>query len=187
MMKTPSMTLNPGLVTDCHLWDQLRHGDQEAFGTLYGKYVNVLFNYGRNLTNDVELIRDCIHSVFLNLWLQHERLREVKRVKYYLFKVIKRKIGKERQVARKRCHWEPCTTVLSYEERLITDIAQQERIAVLQRKMNHLTKRQRQIISLRYYENLSNEEIAEVMNISINTVYNTVSLAIQTLKKEMGA
>ena len=186
-MNNASIALASASLGDTDLWDKIRHGDQEAFGTLYGKYVNVLLNYGRNLTNDVELVRDCIHSMFLNLWLRHERLQEVKRVKYYLFKAIKRKIGKERQVACKRCYLAPSMAVLPYEEQLIIDIAQKERRVTLQRKINSLTKRQQQIIHLRYYENLNNAEIADVMDISINTVYNTVSLAIRTLKKEMSA
>lgn len=186
-METTSIMLTPGPMTDTYLWDKLRDGDQEAFSMLYRKYVNVLLNYGRNLTNDVELVRDCIHHVFLNLWLRHERLSEVKRVKNYLFKIIRRKIGKETSLARQRNHWDTSVIVLPHEAWLIEDITQQEQVKALHYQINNLTKRQRQIINLRYYENLSNEEIASIMNININTVYNTVSLAIRTLKKGMCA
>ena len=187
MTTTASTTLNLGSVADTYLWDKLRDGDQEAFSTLYQRYVDVLLNYGRNLTNDVELVRDCIHSVFLNLWLKHERLSKVKQVKYYLFKVIRRKIGRERTSARNNTYPDTLMAVVSCEEQLIKDITRREQIEALQRQVNNLTKRQRQIIYLRYYENLSNEEIASTVGININTVYNTISLALRTLKKQMKA
>ena len=40
-------------------------GDDKAFSELYSMYVQSMLNYGRCITSDVELIKDCIQDVFV--------------------------------------------------------------------------------------------------------------------------
>ena len=43
-------------------------GDDNAYAQLYDMYVNILFNYGIKLTQDQELVKDCIHDVFVKVY-----------------------------------------------------------------------------------------------------------------------
>ena len=49
-------------------------GDVSAFSTLYDMHINLLFNYGCKLTTDKELLKDCIHDVFVKLYTKKAEL-----------------------------------------------------------------------------------------------------------------
>ena len=43
-------------------------GNMAAFSQLYDLHINILFNYGLKLTIDKELLKDCIHDIFVKLY-----------------------------------------------------------------------------------------------------------------------
>ena len=49
-------------------------GDVNAFSRLYDMHINLLFNYGCKLTTDKELLKDCIHDVFVKLYTKKAEL-----------------------------------------------------------------------------------------------------------------
>ena len=70
-------------------------GDVNAFSSLYDMHVNILFNYGSKLTSDKELIKDCIHDVFVKLYTKKNELDIINNFKSYLFISLKNKIYDE--------------------------------------------------------------------------------------------
>ena len=64
-------------------------GDVKAFSRLYDLHVNMLFNYGCRLTTDKELLKDCIHDVFIKIFSKREDLSEIANFKSYLFISLK--------------------------------------------------------------------------------------------------
>ena len=49
-------------------------GNMAAFSQLYNLHINVLFNYGLKLTIDKELLKDCIHDIFVKLYTKKDEL-----------------------------------------------------------------------------------------------------------------
>ena len=43
-------------------------GNDQAFAQLYDLYIQMLFNYGIKITQDQELLKDCIHDVFMKVY-----------------------------------------------------------------------------------------------------------------------
>jgi RNA polymerase sigma factor (sigma-70 family) len=74
-------------------------------------------------------------------------------------------------------------TACSTEMELINDQFSTEQCHRLSTTINHLPKRQKEALYLRYYEKMSYEEIMQVMDLSYKSVRNLVSIAIQTLRK----
>ena len=62
-----------------------QQGDHKSFAQLYDMYVNQLFNFGLRLTTDRELLKDCIHDVFVKIYVKREELSEVVNFRSYLF------------------------------------------------------------------------------------------------------
>ena len=58
-------------------------------------YVNQLFNFGLRLTTDRELLKDCIHDVFVKIYVKREELSEVVNFRSYLFISLKNRICDE--------------------------------------------------------------------------------------------
>ena len=72
-------------------------GDVSAFSTLYDMHINLLFNYGCKLTTDKELLKDCIHDVFVKLYTKKAELGIIDNFKSYLLISLKNKLCDERR------------------------------------------------------------------------------------------
>ena len=70
-------------------------GNMAAFSQLYNLHINVLFNYGLKLTIDKELLKDCIHDIFVKLYTKKDELGTIDNLRSYLFISLKNKLGDE--------------------------------------------------------------------------------------------
>ena len=70
-------------------------GNMAAFSQLYNLHINVLFNYGLKLTIDKELLKDCIHDIFVKLYTKKDELGTIDNLKSYLFISLKNKLCDE--------------------------------------------------------------------------------------------
>ena len=70
-------------------------GDTTAFSKLYDLNVNLLFSYGCKLTTDRELLKDCIHDVFVKMYTKKEELKHVENFKSYLFISLRNRLCDE--------------------------------------------------------------------------------------------
>lgn len=166
-------------------------GDKEAFLTIYHNHFRALFYYGFSLTADRELTKDCIQELFLDIWNTRPTLnKEVENIQSYLFTWLRRKISrtqsrllKEKSNERSRIdndHKESC-----YEELLIAFQQTEEKKEQLSRALGTLTKKQLEIIRLKFFENLSYAAISEKTSLTTRTVYNIIYEAISRLRESM--
>ena len=163
-------------------------GDREAFLSIYESHYQALFTYGFTLTSNREQTKDCIQELFLEIWNKRNAInKDVINVRSYLFTWLRRKISKEF----KRLESEKCTDelmgnfpdkVLPYEDLLIAFQLSQEKKDKLAAALKRLTKKQLEIIRLKFFENLSYEEIAIQTSLTQRTVYNLVYEAIRHLR-----
>jgi RNA polymerase sigma factor (sigma-70 family) len=171
--------------TDIALWEAFRKGDSESFGLLFRKYYEPLFQYGSKLTRDEELLEDCIQELFTELW-QNKSQTEVLFVKAYLFKSLKYKIFRHLQkksAGRASEDLNDSLFELSHETFLVSKEENDERSARIIEAMNQLTNRQKEIIYLKLYQELSYEEVNEIMNINYQVARNLFSQSIKSLRK----
>ncbi|MFC0182932.1 RNA polymerase sigma factor [Pseudarcicella hirudinis] len=178
-------------LTDSILWNAFRAGDEIAFGQIAEQYYRNLFSYGLKFSKDRELVKDCIQDLFMDLWYKRETLGDTEFVKFYLFKSLRRKIHKEIL----KNHWISEEDDLVFEaenietrsvEQQIIELETNEfQIQQLKLHLDTLPKRQQEIIYLRFYENLDNEAIANVMSISRQAVANLLYRTIRELKDRL--
>ena len=168
-------------------WDALGKGNEAAFIAIYDQYVEALYHYGERLTTDKTLIEDCLQDLFAELWLRQKELPEVQTVKFYLFKILKRKINRKRTQRAKFIS--ETATDFDFELTLAPEaendgwqLASAQRETLL-RALNQLTPRQKEIVTLRFYDNFSYEEIAEIMTLSNRSVYNLTYRALAVLRR----
>jgi len=171
---------------DIHLWEQLRNGNKAALAELFELYFSQLYNYGRKICLDEEQVKDCIQDLFLEIWNQKNKMPLLS-VKAYLTKALQYKlirINKKSQLieafdgnGNEFFDW-------SHETFIIKNEMDAEKVKKLLAAMQQLPKRQQEIIYLKYYLNLSYEQICDVMNIQYQVARNQVSSAIKSLKKQ---
>lgn len=167
----------------------MKDGSKSAFLDIYKEYYNILFCYGFSLTRDKELTKDSIQEMFLELWDTRSSINaDVQNIRSYLCTWLRRKISRiqSRNIKAKANQKFSDSEVhqLSYEELLVAFQETEERKEKLSKALKHLTKKQLEIIKLKFFENLSYDEMATRTTLSNRTLYNTIFLAIQQLRKD---
>ena len=181
--------LSSTAINDAELWNAFRAGDRAALDVVYQQHVKPLYNYGFKLTQDKDLVEDGIQDVFVELWEKRERLGPTDSIRFYLFKVLRRTLLR-RQAQNQRYSASPVflENILSedsFEVRLIMEHSTARTNSILRKALDRLSGRQREVIFLRFYDELTFEEIANTMDIDIKSVYKLTYKALDSLKKKI--
>lgn len=167
---------------DIMLWESFRKGDRDAFAALFRAHYEGLFRFGSKFTNNTELLEDTIQELFMELW-QARSATPVLSVKAYLLKSLKYKLLKVfRKHGRQIPLGDEVAFELSHENFLIAEQESAEKKKMVLDALQRLSNRQREIIYLKYYQNLSYEEVSEIMNINYQVARNLLYQAIKSLK-----
>ncbi|RRA98063.1 RNA polymerase sigma factor [Larkinella rosea] len=177
---------------DSQLWKELVLGNEQALGSLMRIHYRSLLNYGQKFIRDEEFLKDCIQELFIEIWNRKLTLSCPDNVKAYLFSSLRRKIYREvhkfplsYQSESVDAEDSDVYVEFSPEWWLIEEESLAERTQKMGYLLNLLPKRQREVIYLKYYQELSREEIAEVMTISPQTVSNLIQMAFTNLRDRM--
>jgi RNA polymerase sigma factor (sigma-70 family) len=172
-------------------WGQMARGDKEAFMILYQSHYQALFCYGFSISTDRELTKDCIQEVFLEIWSTRSSLnKDVKNVQSYLFTWLRRKISRQlSQLAKEKfsddLKEEFPFIESSYEDLLIAFQQTEEKKQKLRSALKKLTRKQLEMVKLKFFENLSYRTIATQTSLTPRTVYNLIYEAIRHLRESM--
>ena len=167
---------------------RLQQNDEGALASLMELYYDSLYNYAARFSKDDGLIKDCIQEVFISLWQRRETVGAILSPKYYFLRAIKNKVLKSlhKNIRTTSSDQLPDEYDFFHEfsiERVIIDKQiSEEKAAKLTRTLSHLSKRQKEIIYLKYYQYLDHGQIAELMNISRQSVYNLLHEAVHKLR-----
>jgi RNA polymerase sigma factor (sigma-70 family) len=177
-------------IKDEILWNSFKKGNELALSILYKRYVHRLYDYGMNSSKDHDLVLDCLQELFLRLWNKRQTVSNINVVKPYLYKSFRRLLIHQLVEQRKQLTFlaEQATAfefTLSIESTLIEDEFKTERLKKLKTCIQSLTKGQREVIYLKFFNGLSYREIAEITEMQVDSVYNQVSKAIELLRKKL--
>jgi RNA polymerase sigma factor (sigma-70 family) len=173
---------------DSGLWNAFQQGDVEAFEHIYRTHSSLLLTYGKRLCSDHDLVNDVVQDVFVEIWTRRSTLRDLHTIKYYLFRIVRNKLSKIRtNVPLLATDGED---VMADDQLLSPSIefliTQQEtsndQSARLQKAITKLPSRQREAITLAFYHDFSNDEIAGIMGINHQSVINHLNRALICLR-----
>ncbi|MCF0069961.1 sigma-70 family RNA polymerase sigma factor [Dyadobacter sp. CY261] len=180
--------ISNGSELNIRLWQRFKAGDSEALGQLAQTHYRALYNYATKFSSDPDFIRDTIQELYLELWERRIFLSETAFVKSYLLKALRHKLIKE-SIRLKRFH-EPQVATFDADlsdPSIETHIIEAEHIRFqnghLKRIISLLSKRQQEIIYLRFYQNLDNEDIASVMGLGRQSVSNLLYRTLKEIKE----
>lgn len=172
---------------DLELIQALRSGKTTALSQLYDRYGAVVYGLALKILKDAEEAEDLTQEVFVNLW--HNNTYDSARgsLSNYLVLVTRsRSLDKLRSRGSRRKflkRWRQTTTAqpfsLSASEQIdIWDTSQHVQAALAQ-----LPERQRKILEMAYYQDLSQSEIAKTLNIPLGTVKTSARQALKKLRE----
>lgn len=172
------------------LWNLFVEGDKNAFSSLFKTYYSPLYSYGLKISSDQCTTEDCLQNFFIYLHKNRRNLSEINNVKSYLFVSFRRAILKNLKQERRFGSYDEIFEsnhlfAFSPEELKIEQEISNTKNTALAVLLNSLSTRQREVVYLKYYSELSIKDTAEVMNISYQSVLNTLQKAFSKLRNEI--
>lgn len=175
-----------------NVWDLFRSGDANAFKQIYDFYYHRLLNYGLKFTRNQATVEDAVQDLFTKLWNNRDTLNSTDSVKNYLYKAFRHtmysKMGMKmtdfEETSKEDIH--EFDFQVSYEQVKIEEERLSEIRIKVQQAMQSMNNRQKEILYLRFYEDLSYPEIAELMDLSVKSTYKLVYRALDNLKELLG-
>lgn len=161
-------------------------GNMAAFSQLYNLHINVLFNYGLKLTIDKELLKDCIHDIFVKLYTKKDELGTIDNLRSYLFISLKNKLCDE---LRRRMYMSDTaveevsiSTPTDVEDDYMEEEQRKNEFSLVRCLLDQLSPRQREALTLYYIEEKKYEDICEIMNMNYQSVRNLMHRGLTKLR-----
>jgi len=174
-------------LTDADLFKLFKQGDESAFEILYRKYFKALSHYGLRICQDHELIENAIQDLFIDLWRRRAFLSDVENVKFYLIKSLRNQLIRNSQKDILE-NSEDVNDFLDYlgnlsiEQTIVQEESVELRNGKIKEAISKLSNRQKEVIHLRYYQNLSLDEISNLIVLPKQVVKNLLSKSYAVLR-----
>ena len=170
------------------LWQKLCQGDEEALAELFKQHYIRLYNYGRKLVNDDEIVEDAIQDVFTTIWRTRERLKPATSITTYLIislrrRLIRLKAKEQKEINLDAYHTEAQPDIrFSALDIMIASENDLEQRRIIADAINMLPVQKREVIYLHFVNGMDYEEIAQIMGLKGHTIRNYMSEALMRLK-----
>lgn len=172
--------------TDEALWSNFLRGNEKAYASIYKQYAPQVYSYGMRFTSDKELVKDCMHDVFVKIYQNRRNLAPVSNIKFYLFTAMKSRLFNVFRKDEELYHNDTVEPVFvvnyTIEQEIIFMEEQRYTREKVKQMLDSLTPRQKEVIYYRYIENLSYEEIGEIMKMNYQSIHNLIQRSIKKLR-----
>jgi|TARA_B100000780_G_scaffold141461_1_gene99047 RNA polymerase sigma-70 factor (ECF subfamily) len=181
-------------VNDSVLLDRYKSGNTCSFETLFLRHKQRIFNYINSKVLDSDISNDILQETFIKVFslVRLGKYNEQGRFLPWILRISHNLVMDHfRNVKRSKLNYNSnmnqVFSKLSSENLIIENniISDKTLSKVLFEMIDQLPEAQKEIVKLRFYENLTFKEIAEKNNISINTALGRIRYSINNLRKKM--
>jgi RNA polymerase sigma-70 factor (ECF subfamily) len=174
---------------DVALADRAKHGDERAFEELMRTYQPLAFRTAYLLTGSAADAEDAVQTGFVKAWAALPRFRTGSPFKPWLLRIVANEAHNRRRSERRRAELRlrataahpPGDAAPSSEG---AALGRDERETLLQ-AVGRLDERDRDVLTCRYFLELSEDETASVLGVRRGTVKSRTSRALARLREEV--
>jgi len=179
-------------VNDAHIAIQLRElqrsiaiDDEMAFTQLYLRFGKRLIQFSHSLVRSKEIAEELVEDVFVKLWANRTQINEIENLTVYLYVAVKnRSLNVLSQKAR-----ELITTPFDYLDTPADEFSADpydlmitsEMMASMRAAIDELPPRCKMIFRLIREDGLRYKEVADILNISVNTIDVQMAIAVKKI------
>ncbi|WP_346694856.1 RNA polymerase sigma factor [Barnesiella viscericola] len=170
---------------DVALTIQLKQGNQLAFTILYNTYSDQAYRLAFKYLCNKELAEDAVQNLFMKIWTKRDCLDERRPLNHFLFTVLKNDILNILRDSRNNIFvLDDCLELLErIDDDQVDDEIDREQLDMIHRAIDQLSPQRRKIFSLKISGQYSNQEIADKLHLSINTVKFQYSQSLKQIKE----
>ena len=162
----------------------LKKGNHKTFELLFKKYYVFLCYEARSYITEKYIIEEVVGDVFRWLWENRETFQIQLSLKAYLFQAAKNKCLNELRKKKETVGLDGVE--VSTINTSVSTLETEELYRLIQEAVFSLPDKCRNIFLLSRRENLTNQEIARRLNISVKTVEGQITTALKKIKKFLG-
>jgi RNA polymerase sigma factor (sigma-70 family) len=171
------------------IWNQfIENGDMVSLSHIYKENYDLLYDYGLRYTSDIKVVEDSIQEVYISLIKYRKKIGIVKNLQGYLISSFRRQLFLSLNNKKKTISIDQMPEGFSFDYFKSPDneISDKEDIEFLYATINecigNLTNKQKEIMFLRFERDVPYEEIAAILNISVESCYKSIYRTIKTIR-----
>jgi RNA polymerase sigma-70 factor (ECF subfamily) len=176
-------------INNQELINLLHQDDRRAFTEIYYRYENLLQRHAYKKLGDLDETNDILQELFVSLWDKRTELPVTANLSGYLYSIMRNKILNRfahKQVENKyTASLQQFLNKADYCTELT--IRENEMADIIQKEIDQLPARMREIFLLSRRDNLSHNEIALKLSLTGPTVSRQISNALKVLRLKLGS
>ncbi len=162
-----------------------------AFSFIYNHYSQNLYDYGIRLGYPEYVCKDAMHDTFYHLYIARKKLSAVDKKASYLFKTFKNKLidttrtKSNRNVNIDQIDLSDFSIKITALDTIIDEETTERLVVLVNNLLSNLTSHQKEVVYLRYMQNMSYDEIASILNITNDSARKLVYRSLESLRNKM--
>ncbi|WP_163408542.1 RNA polymerase sigma factor [Flavobacterium ajazii] len=168
------------------LIESLRNGDEKAYTYLIDSYHHKLCVYANSLAKNIYSAEDIVQNVFIKVWEQRERLKSDHSIKSFLYKSVYNEFidlyrKNQSLFSLEKTYYDALNSVVLEDD----SESFQRILKVVNKEIESLPPKCKEVFILSKKEGLTNIEIAEHLDVSIKTVEAQITKAFSILRSSL--
>ena len=168
------------------LVEHLKKGDEDAYAYLMDTYYHKLCVYAKSLSRDIYISEDIVQNIFLRVWEQRNKLKDIYPIKSYLYQSVYNEFinqyrKKSNLMSVENEYVNNLNTILEEDDRDLTKL-----MALVKLEIQNLPPKCKKIFIMGKQEGLTYLEISEHLNVSFRTIENQMSKAFSIIREKVG-
>jgi len=175
--------------------DLCQQGDRPAFELLYQRYARDVYTIALRTVGSEEIAEEVTQEVFISVYKDIRRFQFQSAFTTWLYRIVLRRVAdyfrknkKHREKAvslSQNAVEEPIPEIKDGGPTPLEAALEVERERMVEEAIRSLSAKQQMILVLRYINNLSYEEISEILKCRLGTVKSRLNRAHKTLEQEL--
>ncbi len=170
---------------EANLIQDLAMGSETALLQLYRQYADRIFNVSFHLLKDTGWSEDVVQEVFVKLWTNREGIKQDVDLWPFLYVLAKREsFNKLRSIKRSHAAFELLAYHIERQSEMADQVIERKELSQeIEQYLSQLPAQQKLVFTLSRVDGVPQQQIAEELNLSKNTVKNHLARASRYLKE----
>lgn len=166
---------------------RLTRGNKKGFDWIYEQYSVFLYSFVFGFLKSKEESEEVVQEVFIKLWQSRKQLNPDKSLKSFIFTLAKNMVLNK--LKRKKIEEKHRDNIKNNSFKVANNIEEsvnfKELTSIYNKAINNLPVKRRKIFLLNREEEMSYQEIATLLDISVNTVKDQITKALKEIRRHV--
>lgn len=166
----------------------IEDGSDRSFEDIYRKYNKMIYNYVKTILyfSENNIIEEMISEIFLNVYLNINKLKDISKFKSWIYRIAHNLCVNYIRLKRRKDNSKKIKDeIIDKSNQLENKFINQELKDQIYKTILNFDDISREMVILKYYEQMTYEDISEIMNITIPSLKYRMTLALDELYKKL--